>query len=210
MSKQTTALLAPTIILPLGIAVPIIATKIWKNHPLRQFMTAYKLRVTLVPFLDICMLLAVKAFNQSSDLRSNMIFWTMVISSTAMYSIVDSMQFNSQMTFFAHRVDPAIGGSYMTLLNTAANLGGTWPASIVMYLVGQLTVPPTCDTSSTEELVCSGGHEAYYPMQMVFSILGCLWIYFMGKKVMQLSALPDDAWRTHSDDKHGKDSEKGK
>ena len=211
MSKQTTALLAPTIILPLGIAVPIIATKIWKNHPLKQFMTAYKLRVTLVPFLDVCMLLAVKSFNHSTDLKSNMIFWTMVISSTAMYSIVDSMQFNSQMTFFAHRVDPAIGGSYMTLLNTAANLGGTWPASIVMYLVGQLTVPPICDTSSSGEVVCSGGREAYYPMQMVFSILGCLWIYFMGKKVMHLSALPDDAWRTHIDeDDNGKDSEKGK
>ncbi len=211
MSKQTTALLAPTIILPLGIAVPIIATKIWKNHPLKQFMTAYKLRVTVVPLLDVCMLLAVKAFNHSTDLRSNLIFWTMVISSTAMYSIVDSMQFNSQMTFFAHRVDPAIGGSYMTLLNTAANLGGTWPASVVMYLVGQLTVPPTCEAIGSGEVVCSGGREAYYPMQFVFSILGCLWIYFMGKKVMYLSALPDDAWRTHvvEDDK-SKDSEKGK
>ena len=123
------------------------------------------------------------------------------------------MQFNSQMVFFAHRVDPAIGGSYMTLLNTAANLGGTWPASIVMFLVGQLTVPPTCETSSTGAQVCSGGREAYFPMQMVFSILGIMWVYFMGKKVMYLSALPDDAWRTNlddEDDKGNKDSEKGK
>jgi PAT family acetyl-CoA transporter-like MFS transporter 1 len=212
MSKQTTALLAPTIILPLGIAVPIIATKIWKNHPLKQFMTAYKLRVTLVPFLDVCMLLAVRSFNHSTDLRSNLIFWTLVVSSTALFSIVDSMQFNSQMTFFAHRVDPAIGGSYMTLLNTAANLGGTWPASIVMFLVGQLSVPPTCETSGAGgEVVCSAGREAYFPLQMVFSALGCLWIYIMGKKVMYLSALPDDAWRTHSDDEEkNKDTEKGK
>ena len=213
MSKQTTALLAPTIILPLGIAVPIIATKIWKNHPLKQFMTAYKLRVTLVPFLDVCMLLAIRTLNQNTDLRSNIIFWALVVSSTALFSIVESMQFNSQMVFFAHRVDPAIGGSYMTLLNTAANLGGTWPASIVMFLVGQLTVPPTCETSSTGAQVCSGGREAYFPMQMVFSILGIMWVYFMGKKVMYLSALPDDAWRTNlddEDDKGNKDSEKGK
>eukprot|EP00551_Chaetoceros_affinis_P006121 CAMPEP_0203670128 /NCGR_PEP_ID=MMETSP0090-20130426/6308_1 /ASSEMBLY_ACC=CAM_ASM_001088 /TAXON_ID=426623 /ORGANISM="Chaetoceros affinis, Strain CCMP159" /LENGTH=584 /DNA_ID=CAMNT_0050534937 /DNA_START=27 /DNA_END=1781 /DNA_ORIENTATION=+ len=210
MSKQTTALLAPTIILPLGITVPIVATKIWKNHPLKQFMTAYKLRVTLSPFLDVCMLLAIRAFHHTTDLRSNLIFWSLVILSTAVYSIVDSMQFNAQMTFFAHRVDPAIGGSYMTLLNTAANLGGTWPASIVMYLVGQLSVPPTCETSPTSgDVVCSGGREAYFPMQLVFSILGCLWVYFMGKKVMYLSTLPDDAWRTHADDEND-DSEKGK
>ena len=212
MSKQTTALLAPTIILPLGIAVPIIATKLWKNHPLKQFMTAYKLRVTLVPILDCCMLLAIKTFNHSTDFRSKMIFWTFVISSTAMFSIVDSMQFNSQMTFFAHRVDPAIGGSYMTLLNTAANLGGTWPASIVMFMIGQLTVPPTCNTNDVGESICAGGREAYFPMQLCFSVLGCLWVYFMGKKVMYLSTLPDDAWRTSIDDEVEveKDTEKGK
>jgi PAT family acetyl-CoA transporter-like MFS transporter 1 len=201
MSKQTTALLAPTIILPLGIAVPIIAAKVFKGHPLRQFMTAYKLRVTLVPILDVLMLYAVKSFHASTDLRSNALFWAAVVSSTALFSIVDSMQFNAQMVFFAHRVDPAIGGTYMTLLNTAANLGSTWPASLVMYMVGQLTVAPTCvgGENGVEE-VCSGGVEAYFPLQMVLSIMGCLWIFLMGSKVKQLSSLPDDAWRTHSND----------
>lgn len=48
LSKQTTALLSPTIILPLGILVPIIGTNIWHGHPLKQFMFAYKFRVTFV------------------------------------------------------------------------------------------------------------------------------------------------------------------
>lgn len=60
------------------------------------------------------------------------LFWTAIIASTAVFSIVESMQFNAQMVFFAQRVDPAIGGTYMTLLNTAANLGGTWPAPIIV------------------------------------------------------------------------------
>ena len=198
MSKQTTALLAPIIILPLGITVPIIAAKVFKGHPLKQFMTAYKLRVTLVPILDVLMLLAVRSYHASTDMSSSAIFWAAVIGSTALFSIVDSMQFNAQMVFFAHRVDPAIGGTYMTLLNTAANLGSTWPASIVMYMVGQLSVSPTClmDNGSGVE-TCSGGVEAYFPMQAVFSVLGCAWVYFLGNKVMQLASLPDDAWRTH-------------
>jgi PAT family acetyl-CoA transporter-like MFS transporter 1 len=210
MSKQTTALLAPTIILPLGIAVPIIATKVFKGHPLKQFMTAYKLRVTLVPLLDVLMLLAVRAFHASTDKSSSAIFWAAVIGSTALFSIVDSMQFNAQMVFFAHRVDPAIGGTYMTLLNTAANLGSTWPASIVMYMVGQLSVSPTCSMMDGVEK-CEGGVEAYFPLQLVLSILGVTWIYFMGNKVMQLAGLPDDAWRTHlSEDEDEEDIEQNK
>ena len=199
MSKQTTALLAPTVILPLGIMVPIIAAKIYKGHPLSQFMTAYKLRVTLVPILDIIMLLAVRSFNASTDFASNAMFWAAVIGSTALFSIVDSMQFNAQMVFFAHRVDPAIGGTYMTLLNTAANLGSTWPASVVMYMVGQMTVPPTCSSVEGVE-ICKGGKESYFPLQVVFSIMGCAWVYFMGNKVKHLAGLPDDAWRTHLDE----------
>jgi PAT family acetyl-CoA transporter-like MFS transporter 1 len=202
LSKQTTALLAPTIILPLGILVPIIATKVWKDHPLKQFMTAYKLRVTLVPVFDIMMLLAVRSLNDSTDLSSRAIFWLTIIVSTAVFSVVESMQFNAQMVFFAHRVDPAIGGTYMTLLNTAANLGSTWPASAVMYLVGQYSSSPQCETTASG-VQCKGGREAYFPMQVIFSILGCLWVYFMGHKVKYLSGLPDDAWRTQI----GKESE---
>lgn len=87
----------------------------------------------------------------------------------------------------------------MTLLNTAANLGSTWPASVVMYLVGQLSVSPTCTTFSGVE-TCTGGREAYFPLQLIFSVLGIAWVYFMGQKVTQLANLPDDAWRTHLDE----------
>jgi MFS transporter, PAT family, solute carrier family 33 (acetyl-CoA transportor), member 1 len=207
MSKQTTALLAPTIILPLGIMVPVIAAKIFKNKPLTQFMTAYKLRVTVLPILDVMMLLAVKNFAHATDIKSTTIFWVCVIASTALFSIVDSMQFNAQMTFFAHRVDPAIGGTYMTLLNTAANLGGTWPASVVMYLVGQLTIPPDCSSVNGGKEICTGGREAYFPLQLMLSLMGCIWIFLMGGKVQNLAELPDEAWRTHLDEDSREDIE---
>jgi len=204
MSKQTMALLSPTLILPLGILVPIVATNIWHGHPLRQFMSAYKLRVTLTPLFDVLMLLAVRYLRGNSDLSSQTLYWSAIIISTALQAIVHSLQFNAQMTFFAHRVDPAIGGSYMTLLNTLANLGGTWPASFAMLLVGQLTVPPDCvyDESAGRD-ICTGGRDAYFSLQLAFSILGCLWIFFLGKKVDHIAALPDDAWRTHLDDDKG-------
>jgi len=205
LSKSTTALLSPTVILPLGIAVPLVAAKIWHGHPLRQFMTAYKIRVTLVPLLDVLMLLVIRQQNSagassSSIMNSRGFFWFAIVASTALQTIVNSLQFNAQMTFFASRVDPAIGGSYMTLLNTAGNLGGTWPSSLTMLLVGKLTTPPTCTPSTTMEgggEVCTGGRDAYFPLQVVYSVLGVAWILLCGKKVRRIAELPDDAWRTH-------------
>ncbi|KAL9181903.1 hypothetical protein ACHAXT_012246 [Thalassiosira profunda] len=204
LSKQTTALLSPTIILPLGILVPIIGTKIWHGSPLKQFMFAYKFRVTCVALVDVLMLLATRSFLGDSGSilgwghgASRLLFWALLIASTAFQAIVHSLQFNSQMTFFAHRVDPAIGGSYMTLLNTFANLGGTWPSSVIMWLIGQYTVAPDCKMGDDGAEVCTGGRDAYFPLQMALSALGCLWIFFMGKRVMHIAELPDDAWRTH-------------
>jgi fumarate reductase subunit D len=56
MSKSTTAVLSPALILPLGILVPLVAAKIWKGHPLKQFLQAYLVHVTLIPILDGIML----------------------------------------------------------------------------------------------------------------------------------------------------------
>lgn len=205
LSKSTTALLNPTVILPLAILVPIVATKIWHGHPLRQFMTAYRFRVTLTPLLDVIMLYVLKHGKPKSAVGM-LFFWSILILSTAGQAIVSSLQFNAQMTFFAQRVDPAIGGSYMTLLNTAANLGGTWPSSFVMWMVGQLTQDPEChhevviDAETGQRHngpVCSGGRDPYFVLQVVFSLLGILWIAILGKRVKHVADLPDDAWKTH-------------
>jgi MFS transporter, PAT family, solute carrier family 33 (acetyl-CoA transportor), member 1 len=206
LSKSTTALLSPTVILPLGILVPIVATKIWHGHPLRQFMTAFELRVSIVPILDVLMLWVLKNgyHSETSSSLQTLIFWIIVVASTAMQTIVSSLQFNAQMTFFASRVDPAIGGSYMTLLNTCANLGGSWPPVLVMWLVGKLTRDPACrsivDVNGIEQQVCDSvatGRDPYFSLQIVFSILGFLWIFLLGNRVRHVAQLPDDAWRTH-------------
>ena len=43
------------------------------------------------------------------------------------------------MAFFARISDPAVGGTYMTLLNTLTNLGGNWPATLALWAVDHLT-----------------------------------------------------------------------
>ncbi len=207
LSRSTTALLSPTVILPLGILVPIVASKIWHGQPLcGQFMTGYKLRVTLAPLLDVLLLTTLQK-GKPTTRNESIIFWSILVLSTAVQAIVSSLQFNAQMTFFAHRVDPVIGGSYMTLLNTAANLGGTWPASFVMWLVGHLTKAPVCSPETEGPPVCTAGRDPYFTLQLLFSALGCLWIFVMGGQVRRIANLPDDAWRTHLLDKDPVDEE---
>lgn len=207
LSKSTTALLSPTVILPLGIMVPIVATKIWHGHPLGQFMAAYYMRIGLVPLLDLIMLAVVKR-GRSHAFTERLSFWMAVVSSTASQAIASSLQFNAQMTFFASRVDPAIGGSYMTLLNTCANLGGTWPSSVIMWLVGLFTEEEHCQLDpATKTNVCTGrNRDPYVALQVGSSILGLLWILVFRKRVYSIAKLPDEAWRTHLLDEDGLDS----
>jgi PAT family acetyl-CoA transporter-like MFS transporter 1 len=195
MSKSTTALLSPTVILPLGIVVPIAAHHIWhKGGPLRQFVTAYKWRVTVIPVLDVLMLYMVRTSSNSHG----KLFWLTILASTAGQAICNSLQFNAQMVFFASRVDPAIGGSYMTLLNTAANLGGTWPSSFVMGLLGFFTKSRQqhcADASSSTSAICNT--DPYYYLQGAFSVLGIGWLLYFSPRLQRLATLPDDAWRTN-------------
>ena len=201
LSKSTTALLSPTLILPLGILVPIVAHKVWPKAPLQQFVRAYQFRVTLIPLLDLLMLHLL----QSGYSHASWGFWSAVVASTAGQAICNSLQFNAQMIFFASRVDPAIGGSYMTLLNTAANLGGTWPASFVMWLIGILTGDSGVGGSSGGR---SGG-DPYQTLQLVFSAMGISWLLYFGPKIQRLAALPNDAWRTHLYEEEPQAQEKG-
>lgn len=66
--------------------------------------------------------------------------------------------FVAVMAFFAKISDPAVGGTYMTLLNTVCNLGGNWPTAVVLWLVDVLTwrrcdlaVTTTTDTNDIND-----------------------------------------------------------
>ena len=61
--------------------------------------------------------------------------------------------FVAVMAFFAQVSDPAVGGTYMTLLNTLSNLGGNWPGTVALWLVDALTWR-SCSGGLRDELSC--------------------------------------------------------
>jgi hypothetical protein len=75
--------------------------------------------------------------------------WALILAAFGVQQVVMNVMFVSQMAFFARVSEPRIGGTYMTLLNTIANLGGPPPppfpnrahASAVLF-------SPACSWSS--------------------------------------------------------------
>lgn len=69
--------------------------------------------------------------------------------------------FVAVMAFFARISDPAVGGTYMTLLNTVCNLGGNWPSTVMLWLVDVLTWRRcvSADGSELEHNTCANQEE---------------------------------------------------
>lgn len=74
--------------------------------------------------------------------------------------------FVAVMSFHAQVSDPSMGGTYMTLLNTLSNLGGTWTGTCALWLVdvvsfkdceGVADLSLDCDTM--QELKVSRTHQ---------------------------------------------------
>ncbi|WFD25415.1 hypothetical protein MNAN1_000377 [Malassezia nana] len=67
-------------------------------------------------------------------------YFLVIIASTVINSFATTVQFVGITAFHTRIADPVIGGTYMTLLNTVSNLGGTWPRYFVLRMVEFFTV----------------------------------------------------------------------
>eukprot|EP00092_Neocalanus_flemingeri_P010786 GFUD01011615.1.p1 GENE.GFUD01011615.1~~GFUD01011615.1.p1 ORF type:complete len:566 (-),score=82.48 GFUD01011615.1:146-1843(-) len=66
-------------------------------------------------------------------------YYVIIIAIFALHRVALYAMFVAIMAFFARISDPAIGGTYMTFLNTLTNLGNMWPASFVLWFVDVIT-----------------------------------------------------------------------
>nr|ODN90387.1 hypothetical protein L204_05992 [Cryptococcus depauperatus CBS 7855] len=133
-----------------------------------------------------------------------------------------TVQFVGICAFHTQIADPLIGGTYMTLLNTVSNLGGTWPKPLILRSVDLLTAA-TCSVPSISpnkspfsvpslynecvseqgKVTCSqaGGQcvierDGYYIMSAACVALGVVsLIVFILPMVKRLASLPMSAWR---------------
>ncbi|WAR13838.1 ACATN-like protein [Mya arenaria] len=92
--------------------------------------------------------------------------------------------FVSRMAFNAKVSDPAIGGTYMTLLNTLGNLGWSWPSTLGLWLAC------TAGGGNCVTLV-----DGYYIECVVCLGVGVLWYLWKQKETRQLDNLEIENWK---------------
>lgn len=81
--------------------------------------------------------LLVEFFPTSGEIGRTYFFF--VILQHLLTSFMSTVQFVSITSFHTQIADVNIGGTYMTLLNTVSNLGGTWPKLVAFWLIDKLS-----------------------------------------------------------------------
>jgi PAT family acetyl-CoA transporter-like MFS transporter 1 len=155
-------------------------------------------------------------------------FFGPLVAILVLNEIAGSLIFSSVMSFFSRVSDPAIGGTYMTLLNTVTNLGSKWPNATALYLLPKLTVSVCqmkkdffengasetmrakltrfdCSHSATS---CNahGGYcnillDGYTIETAICVVIGIIWIFAFRDTVAKLQSLNFKEWMVIGRDK---------
>ncbi|CAO3702046.1 unnamed protein product [Rhizopus stolonifer] len=196
---------------PLQIFFGYYAAK-WSNgsRPLKPWLYAFYGRLAC----SALGMLTVACFPEGKSV--GMIYFGIIMGSTILSSFMSTVQFVSISAFMTSIADPLIGGTYMTLLNTFSNFGGTWPKFFVLEAVDHFTVN-TCSLSNEKgEFVscaeetgkewckemggtCAIQQDGYYIVGTLCVILGLLCLVFYIKPtIKKLEKYPKNMWRLSS------------
>lgn len=141
-------------------------------------------------------------------------YYALVVFLYSLHQVTLYSMFVSVMAFFAQVSDPAVGGTYMTLLNTLTNLGGTWTSTLALWFVDSLTSRScladqeaglsgnSCGSQEAREACVAGGGsclthlDGYYLESFVCFLIGVLWLLAWGQRtITSLQDAPIDSWR---------------
>lgn len=148
-------------------------------------------------------------------------FFVWIVVHTVLSSFSSTVQFVGISAFHTRISDPLIGGTYMTLLNTFTNMGGTWPKWFVLKGVDLFSVATCQVTGNGIELAvraaeCVSEHgkdlckeingecitetDGYYIVSAICMLFGVLFLVaFIVPTARRLQALPTSAWRIKLD-----------
>lgn len=210
--KENLAMLAVPMV-PLQIVLPWIISRITCGpRPLDLFIKAYPWRLMfgLIFPLVVYWTPSVKL----EDGTFPFYYYIVLLVVYGLHQITVYSMFVALMAFHAAVSDPSIGGTYMTLLNTIANLGGNWPSTTSLWLVDKLTFKDCAQvcsnnnstlvetaagtTSGSSSLTCAEdckiSLDGYYIECLICVIFGFLWLQWGNQKLKKLQSLPPVAW----------------
>ncbi|BFZ58645.1 hypothetical protein PYCC9005_005709 [Savitreella phatthalungensis] len=209
--KKEDLSLAVLIDFPLEIAFGYYAAK-WSTgpKPLRPWLMAFQGR--LVAAL-LSMLLV-----YFMPREVGWFYFVLILLEHLISSFMSTVQFVSSNAFHTQIADPVIGGTYMTLLNTISNLGGTWPRYFVLEGVERFTrrecrAPDSLQAGDAfetfsihgsldaEKCKALGGltittQDGYYIMNTICVVAGTILFFtFIKDRILHLQSLGPRSWR---------------
>ncbi|KAI9335041.1 acetyl-coenzyme A transporter 1-domain-containing protein [Pilaira anomala] len=190
---------------PLQIFFGYYAAK-WSNgkRPLKPWLYAFYGRLAC----SALGMLVVAGYPQNEPV--GVFYFGIIMLSTVLSSFMSTVQFVSISAFMTSIADPLIGGTYMTLLNTFSNFGGTWPKFFVLEAVDYFTINTCSVPNQTGEYVpctpecesCTLVRDGYYIVGTVCVVAGLVMLLgYIKPIVKRLERYPKQMWRLNSDNK---------
>ncbi|KAI6206495.1 hypothetical protein M3Y94_00918200 [Aphelenchoides besseyi] len=116
---------------PLQVILPwLLGKQTAGPKPLNVFLWAYPYRI-FMGIVFAALVYWTPSFREPNG-EYPYLYYVIWIGAYYLQQISSYCIFLSMMAFNAQISDPKIGGTYMTLLNTLGNLGGNWPATLVL------------------------------------------------------------------------------
>ncbi|CUM67225.1 uncharacterized protein PRCAT00004918001 [Priceomyces carsonii] len=186
------------------------------TSPLKPWLVGFCGRLIAAVLAHI----AIYFFPESGEISTG--YFILILLQHLFSSFMSTIQFVSLCAFETKIADPAIGGTYMTTLNTLSNYGGTWPRLMIFFLIDKLSYTvcePPLETQIDPELfnyrITSESLKAqcktlkgtvhtyrdgYYYMNFICVSIGVLMFFWIKAKTLYLQSLPNGAWRVNKDD----------
>nr|CAG4646977.1 EOG090X04K8 [Megafenestra aurita]SVE92332.1 EOG090X04K8 [Megafenestra aurita] len=212
--KAQLALLAVPLV-PLQIVLPLFISRYTAGpRPMQVFINAIPYRL-MFGFIYAGLVWVTPRF-QMEDGQFPFYYYALVVILYAIHQVTVYSMFVAVMAFFAKVSDPAVGGTYMTLLNTVCNLGGNWPSTLALWSVDALTWK-SCNAvdsrvlennkcrNAAETLACTenGGKcvvelDGFYVESLICIVIGFLWLRWGRRVIQKLQSKPESAWKVRN------------
>lgn len=206
--KENLALLAIPMV-PIQILLPVYISRYTAGpRPLDVFIKAmpYRLFMGIVFMLCVWWANIVRGPGQEAY---PIYFYATILLVYAVHQVSLYCMFVSVMAFHSRISDPRVGGTYLTLLNTAANFGGNWCQTLALWMVDGLTWTTCVGASITGNCsgkinakactdaggVCETLIDGYYVESIICVVFGFLWLRWNGQKTRSLQDLPESVWK---------------
>jgi len=178
--KEQLALLS-TMLLPISMAAQAVVSRFFRQgaSPMGIFVLAAQARLVQGALATGLVLLLRSCRGRAAGVP----WWVLGLGLLvlAIGAVATSAMFVAQMAFFNRVSDARIGGTYLTMLNTLANLGAQWPGTVIFALKGAIERTPSAP-------------DGFYTVAVGSTLLGVAWILTMRRHIFALQERPASDW----------------